>query len=89
MVLPNNKKRSNSEDSLKDCCLASAHRYLKRNRDVASCDHCKFLLMAYTESKDFEEALKNLRDWGGEFSTARLKQLRVVAKARVSKKRVS
>lgn len=73
---------------MKPCCIESAMRYLKKNRDVATCDRCGFLLMAYTQQRDVEEALKNLKAWGGEFSTTQLANFQVVAKARSSRKPV-
>lgn len=73
---------------MKPCCIESAKRYLKKNRDVATCDRCRFLLMAYTQQRDVEEAIKNLEAWGGEFSTTQLANFHVVAKARSSRKSV-
>ena len=73
---------------MKPCCLESAKRYLKKNRDVASCDPCRFLLMAYTQQRDYEEAIKTLKDWGGEFYTVSLGNLQVIAKARSSPQRM-
>ena len=66
----------------KACCTDSARRYLKRHRDVAVCDGCGFLLMAYENPRDYEETLKSLESWGGEFSSAEVGKLRVVAKSR-------
>ncbi len=71
---------------MKACCLASASRYLKKNRDVAVCDRCGFLLMAYTDRRDIEETLSRLRSWGGEFAVAELKGMKVVAKSRSPRK---
>jgi len=73
---------------MKTCCMDSSKRYLKKNRDVATCDRCGFLLMAYTQQLDYEEALKNLKAWGGEFSTAKVGDFQVVAKAGSSRKPV-
>jgi hypothetical protein len=73
---------------MKSCCLTSAKRYLKKNRDVATCDQCGFLIMGYTHFRDFEETTKALTVWGGEFFTIQLDNLWVVAKARSSRKRV-
>lgn len=73
---------------MKTCCSDSSKRYLKKNRDVATCDRCGFLLMAYNLQLDYEEALKNLKAWGGEFSTAKVGDFQVVAKVRSSRKPV-
>jgi hypothetical protein len=73
---------------MKPCCIESAKRYLKKNRDVATCDRCGFLLMAYSQQQDHEEALRSLKAWGGEFSTATLGRFQVIAKARSAGKQV-
>lgn len=73
---------------MKSCCLTSAKRYLKKNRDVATCDGCGFLLLAYTQQRDFEEAIKALKGWGGEYFSATEGRLHIVAKARPARKRV-
>jgi hypothetical protein len=73
---------------MKPCCIESAKRYLKKNRDVATCDRCRFLLMAYTHQGDVEETVKNLKSWGGEFCTIQLANLYVVVKARSVRKSV-
>jgi len=73
---------------MKPCCLKSAKRYLNKNRAVAICDRCDFLLMAYTQQQDYEEALKSLEAWGGEFSITKLGRFQIVAKARSSARQV-
>ena len=42
--------------------------------------------MAYADARDYEEALKNLKVWAGEYSTIVVGSLQVVAKDRSLKK---
>ena len=55
---------------VKDCCLAEARKSLKRPRDVATCDGCGNLLLAYGNSKDFESAIAELERHGVAFESA-------------------
>lgn len=66
------------------CCQSSARRYLKRHRDVATCDTCKRLLLAYGNDQDYEETRKALSEQGIEFATAAQGALKVIAKPRAS-----
>jgi hypothetical protein len=52
---------------LKSCCLAEARKSLKRPRDVATCDECGSLLLAYGNQRDFESALEELTRHGVAF----------------------
>jgi hypothetical protein len=45
---------------LKDCCAAEARKSLKRPREVATCDACGSLLLAYGTPRDFESAIDEL-----------------------------
>ncbi len=73
------------ESVLSPCCQASAKRYLKRHRDVATCDTCKMLLLAYGNDRDYEETRKALDDQGIAFAAAAQGALQVIAKPRASK----
>jgi hypothetical protein len=46
--------------ALKDCCAAEARKSLKRPREVATCDACGSLLLAYGSARDFESAIDEL-----------------------------
>ena len=67
---------------MKTCCLEEASRSLKRHRDVATCDSCGALLLAYGNERDFEATLAELRSRGVRFETSEQGNLRIVAKAR-------
>jgi hypothetical protein len=46
--------------ALKDCCAAEARKSLERAREVATCDVCGSLLLAYGNARDFESAIDEL-----------------------------
>ncbi len=71
--------------SFSPCCQASAKRYLKRHRDVATCDTCKMLLLAYGNDQDYDEARKALTEQGTAFVTAGQGALKIIAKPRANK----
>lgn len=73
------------ESDLSPCCQASAKRYLKRHRDVATCDTCKMLLLAYGNDRDYDETRKALGEQGTVFSTATQGALKIIVKPRLSK----
>jgi hypothetical protein len=55
---------------MKACCLAEAKKSLKRPRDVATCDECGSLLLAYGNERDFQSTLEELTRHGVEFESA-------------------
>lgn len=57
-------------NSVKSCCLAEARKSLKRARDVATCDECGSLLLAYGNARDFESTIEELTRHGVEFEAA-------------------
>lgn len=69
---------------MKDCCLREARKSLKRHRDVATCDRCGALLLAYGNARDFDATLEELGRHGVSSETAELGngKLKVIAKAR-------
>jgi hypothetical protein len=68
---------------MKSCCLEEAKKSLKKHRDVATCDECGRLLLAYANDRDFEATVDELRRHGLEPETAESEGLRIVAKPRV------
>ena len=68
--------------TLAACCRASAGRYLRRHRDVATCDTCGMLLLAYANDQDFDETRRALIEQGTTFATDQQGRLRLIAKAR-------
>lgn len=67
---------------MKDCCRAEAGRSLKRHRDVATCDDCGALLLAYGNQTDYERTVAELKEHGVEAETDVQGSLRIVAKPR-------
>jgi hypothetical protein len=63
----------------------SAKRHLKRHRDVATCDTCKMLLLAYGNDQDYDETRKALTEQGTPFETSTLGTLKIIAKPRAGK----
>ncbi|HEY5649315.1 MAG TPA: hypothetical protein VIU33_07425 [Nitrospiria bacterium] len=70
---------------MKSCCEKSIKRYIHRSRDVATCDACKNLLLAYANPRDFEQTLKTLEEQGVAFETAERGRLHVVSKVRTKR----
>ena len=68
--------------ALSPCCQTSAKRYLKRHRDVATCDTCKMLLLAYGNDRDYEETRKALTEQGTPFATSEQGTLKIIVKPR-------
>jgi hypothetical protein len=56
--------------AVKACCLAEARKSLKRPRDVATCDECGSLLLAYGNERDFQSTIEELTRQGVGFECA-------------------
>jgi hypothetical protein len=67
---------------MKPCCHSSILAYLKKHRDVAICDGCGHLLLAYGNQRDFEEAEKALLSQGIPFEVEQRGPLRILLKPR-------
>jgi hypothetical protein len=67
---------------VKACCRKEADRSLARHRDVATCDECGSLLLAYGNDRDYENTLEELSRRGVVCETAVLGSLKIVAKPR-------
>lgn len=61
-------------------------RYIKKQRDVATCDGCGQLLLAYGNPRDLEETKKALTAQGVPFEVEAFSHLQVIAKPRLKKK---
>jgi ribosomal protein L34E len=61
-------------------------RYIKKHRDVATCDGCGHLLMAYGNERDFEETKKALTSRAVPFDSEPFGTLQVISKPRLKKK---
>jgi hypothetical protein len=73
------------ESVLSLCCQGSAKRYIKKHRDVATCDTCGMLLLGYDNDRDYDETRKALADQGIPCATITQGALRVIAKPRMAK----
>lgn len=67
---------------MKDCCREECTKSLRRHRDVATCDDCGALLLAYGDDTDFERTVEELDKHGVDYETETLGKLKVVAKAK-------
>lgn len=72
--------------TMNPCCLQSTKRFIKKHRDVATCDVCGHLLMAYGNTKDFEETKKALTAQAMPFDAEPFGSLQVISKPRLKKK---
>ena len=71
---------------MKDCCTESMKRYIKKHRDVATCDRCGDLLLGYGNQRDFEETRKALTAQGMPFEIGQIGSLHVIGKPRLKRK---
>ena len=65
---------------MKSCCREEARRSVKRHRDVATCDGCGALILAYDNDKDFDGTLAELSQHDIEPETGELGELKLVVK---------
>ena len=65
---------------MEDCCLREAKLHLRKHRDVARCDGCGALVLAYGNEKDFQSTVRELEARGIGYATERLGALFVLAK---------
>ena len=65
---------------MKDCCLREAKRHLKKHRDVARCDECRSLILAYGNERDFCSTVEELEGQGIGYETVRIGELLILAK---------
>lgn len=70
---------------LPDCCATEAARSLKRGRDVAVCDRCGRLLLAWEDPEEQAKTRIELLRNGVEFAEGRAGRLWVTAKARAKR----
>ena len=65
---------------MNDCCLKEVKRHLKKHRDVARCDTCGALILAYGNERDFRSTVEELEGHGVAFATERVGELLILAK---------
>lgn len=68
--------------ALNECCQSEVEASLRRHHDVATCDTCGSLLLAYTDEATFDLTVKEMEEKGASFATTRFESLYVVAKER-------
>ena len=62
------------------CCRKEAKRNLKKHRDVARCDVCGALILAYGNERDFGSTVEELEGRGIGYQTERMGKLFILAK---------
>lgn len=67
---------------LNDCCAAEAERSLRKHRDIAVCDGCGRLLLAYGDEATFQLTVDELDANDVTYDTGRHGALWIVAKER-------
>ena len=67
---------------LDPCCIDEAGRSLRRHKDVAVCDGCGRLLLAYGNDTDYQRTIDELTRLAVSHSAGWLGKLRVIAKER-------
>ena len=65
---------------MKDCCRREIERHLKQHRDVARCDDCGSLLLAYGNEQDFQATCDELGHHDASYETLVTETLWVVVK---------
>ncbi|MGD8330849.1 MAG: hypothetical protein PVJ49_15580 [Acidobacteriota bacterium] len=68
--------------ALKDCCAQEAERSLRKHRDVAVCDGCGRLVLAYGDETTFQLTVDELDAKDVGYDTGRHGNLWIVAKER-------
>ena len=67
--------------ALKACCRKEAEKSLRRHRDVATCDSCGALLLAYGNDIDYRRTMEELDNHDVDYETGAHGKLKVIAKA--------
>ena len=65
---------------LPDCCANEAQRTLRHHHDIATCDVCDSLLLAYGDERTFKLTIDELDERCANFSTGSVAGLHVIAK---------
>ncbi len=65
---------------MKPCCGKEIKRSIKKHRDVATCDQCKSLILAYGDEADFQKMLQGLEKSKISFETGVSGKLKIVIK---------
>ncbi len=65
---------------MKACCADEARRHLKRHGQVARCEACGALILAYDRETHYRATLAELEKRGIQFETTQLGKLFLVVK---------
>ncbi len=65
---------------MKPCCEKEIKRSIKKHRDVATCDQCKSLILAYGDETDFQKMVIQLEKSKTPFETGVSGKLKIVIK---------
>lgn len=65
---------------MKPCCLESIKKYISKHRDVATCDGCGALLLAYGNERDLEAMKQVLGAQGVPYEVEVCGKLTVIGK---------
>ena len=65
---------------MRECCLRESREQLRKHRDVATCDVCGALLLAYGNEIDFRRTVAELERRNADYDTHRRDSLYLVAK---------
>ena len=68
--------------NLKACCAKEAKYRLKKHIDVATCDGCGRLVLAYGHETTYQLTVDELEARGDDYTTGRQDDLWIVAKVR-------
>lgn len=66
---------------MKPCCEKEIKRSIKKHRDVAVCDGCQNLILAYGNDTDFQKTVQGLEKSKITFETTTANLLKIVIKA--------
>jgi hypothetical protein len=66
--------------SLKECCRREAKLRLAKHRDVATCDDCGALVLAYGNLTDFRNTVAELERHGLDYDMEQVGSLYIVAR---------
>lgn len=68
--------------SLARCCTDEARASLDKHGDIATCDACGRLLLAYEDEHSFQLTVEEMESKDATFDTDRVGSLYVISKAR-------
>lgn len=67
---------------MKPCCQKEVALHLVKHLDIATCDECENLLLAYGNADDFESTCNELSHYETDFDTLITDSLWIISKKR-------